>query len=85
MQNDKEQTPLDIALECASRSYRSECVDVAYHLIVNCSCGSKEEKRILLCRACFHGNLDVVKKLVVQQKIDPKCKLYLYYYRKTSS
>ena len=76
MQDEKKQTPLDIALECASRSYCSECVDVAYYLIVNCGCGSEEEKRILLCRACFHGELDIVKKLVVNQKIEPNCKLY---------
>ena len=74
VQDDKKQTPLDIALECASRLYHSGCVDVAYYLIVNCDCGSEEEKRLLFCSACFHGELDIVKKLVVKQKINPKGK-----------
>ena len=67
------QQPLEIALEGASTSYRAGGVDVAYYLITNCGCGNNEEKMILFCRACFHGKLDVIKKLVSQHKIDPHC------------
>ena len=76
MRNDKEQSPLDIALTGATRFYTgSKCVSVAYYLMRNCGCGGEEEKNTLLCRACYHGELDVVKKLVTQLKVNPyrKC------------
>ena len=66
------QSPLDIALECGAS--RSNCVDVAYYLIVNCVCGGEDEQIELLCRACYHGELDVVKKLV-QLKVNPNREL----------
>ena len=73
MRDNKEQSPLDLALKGAKKWYRSKCVSVAYYLIVTCGCGGEEEKMILFCRACYHGELNVVKKLVVLHKVDPKC------------
>ena len=71
VRDDKNQTPLDIALECANSSYKSGGVDVAYYLMMKCGCGSEEEKVLLLCTACYHGKLDMVKKLVLQHNVDP--------------
>ena len=78
MKNDEEQSPLDIALERASKFYRSSSVDISYYLIMNCGCGGEVEKMKLLCRACYHGKLDLVKKLVVQHKVIPNCEYSNY-------
>ena len=45
-------------------------MDVALYLI-NCGCGGDEERVDVLCRACYWGNLDAVKELVEQHKVDP--------------
>ena len=44
---------------------------------MNCGCGGEDERMKLLCIACYEGELDMVKKLVVQQKVNPNGKLYL--------
>ena len=92
MRDDKEQSPLDLALKNAKlhQPIRSlvwkagdyiyqEFVNIAYYLIVTCGCGGEEEKSILFCRACSHGMLDVMKKLVVLHKVDPKSEYYYYW------
>ena len=68
VKDDMGQSPLDTALDSLSNS---NCVDIAYYLIVECGYGGEEEKMMLLCRACYHGKLDMVKKLVLQHNIDP--------------
>ena len=73
MKDDEEQSPLDIALEHGNTSYTSNSVDIAYYLIMNCGCGGEVEKMELFCRACYHGKLDLIKKLVVQHKVHPNC------------
>ncbi len=35
-----------------------------------------EDKAKLLCAACLHGNLGVLKELVEQDKVDPKSECY---------
>ena len=52
--------------------YHEGCVDTAYYLISR-GCGGDKERGKLLCGACRHGNLDIVKELVEQQKVDPNC------------
>ena len=70
MRDELDLTPLDIALD----SLEPGCVDVAYYLTVNRECGGKEHKKKLICRACYWGKLNIVKKLVTQHGVDPKCK-----------
>ncbi len=61
-------SPLDNVLE---EPYDSEVEsDVALYLL-NHGSGSDENKAKLLCRACYWGELDVVKELVEQHKVDP--------------
>ncbi len=68
MRNDKGQSPLDIALVYLYEG----CMDVALYLMSR-GCGSDEDNNAkLLCAACRCGKLDVVKKLVEQDKVDPK-------------
>ena len=50
-----------------------DCVDVSLCLI-NCGCGNEEDKRAILCGACQHGKLDVVKELVEQHHVNPSGK-----------
>ena len=45
-------------------------VDVAHYLITR-GCGGDEDKGKLLCGACWHGKLDMVKELVEQHKVNP--------------
>ncbi len=47
-----------------------DCVDVALYLMSR-GCGDDEDKARLLCAVCEHGNLNVVKELVEQHKVDP--------------
>ena len=70
MRDDEGQSPLDKALE---EWYKYDgCVDVAHYLMSRgCACGD-EDKAELLCAACYHGNMGVVKELVEQHKVDPK-------------
>ena len=63
-----EQLPLNLALN-------SNGVDVADYLIRSCGCGGEIEKIELLCKACYHGKLDVVKVLVMYHKLDPNGKI----------
>ena len=67
MRDDEGHSPLDIALD-------EGCMDVALYLMSRgcaCTCGD-EDKAKLLCAACDHGNLGVVKELVELHKVDPK-------------
>ena len=58
----------------ANLSRRAGCVDVALYLM-NYGCPSKNEVRAkLLCGACKHGKLEVVKELVEQHHIVPSGK-----------
>ena len=69
MRDDKGQSPLDKALKDDVVEY---CMDVALYLMSRgCACGDKD-KAELLCVACYHGNMGVVKELVEQHKVDPK-------------
>ncbi len=61
------QSPLDRALG----SVAGGCVDVALYLMSR-GCGGDEDKAELLCKACYHGRLGVVKELFEQYKVDPK-------------
>ena len=72
--DDNNESPLDKALGNLS-SWRegSGCVDVARYLL-NHGCGNDEDKAKLLCGACEHGKLDVVKELVEQHHINPSGK-----------
>ena len=63
---------MDIALD----HYRF--VDVALYLI-NRGCGDDTDKAKLLCKACWHDRLDIVKELVEEHKLDPKGKYYNLY------
>ncbi len=69
-------SPLDIALRLQEMYDGDYGFDVALYL-VNHGCGSDENKAKLLCEACKHGELDVVKELVEQHKVDPKGELIL--------
>ncbi len=66
--------PLDSALEGLYEN--DEQCDIALYL-VNRGCGSDEDKAKLLCEACKHGQLDIVKELVEQHNVDPKGELSL--------
>ena len=48
----------------------SEGCDVALYLINN-GYGNEQDKAKLLCRGCSSGNLDIVKELIEQHKVDP--------------
>ena len=49
-----------------------DCVDVALYLMSRgCACGD-EDKAVVLCAACYLGNLGVVQELVEKHKVDPK-------------
>ncbi len=63
-------SPLDNALEEPCDSEVD--ADVALYLVRR-GCGSDENKAKFLCRACYCGELDVVKELVEQHEVDPKC------------
>ena len=76
VKGEEEQSPLDLALKCASTFYRSGGVDVACYLIMNCGCGGEVEKIKLLCGACYYGKLNLVKKLALHHKLHPNCELY---------
>ena len=47
------------------------CTDIALYLMSR-GCGGDQDKANLLCAACYHGNLGVVKELVEQHEVDPK-------------
>ena len=66
---DNGKSPLDKALD---RSYSKNC-DVALYLINN-GFGNKQDKAKLLCKGCSSGNLDVVRELIEQHKVDPNGK-----------
>ena len=69
--NDRGESPLDQALEC----YSDGCVEVSLFLL-SPGYGGDQEKIKLLNGACYLGELDVVKDLVEQQKVDPsECSL----------
>ena len=63
---DNGKSPLDKALDVGC----SKNVDVALYLVNN-GYGSEQDKAKLLCQGCSLGNLDVVKKLVEEHKVDP--------------
>ena len=58
--------------------------DVGLYLIKHHGCGNDQDKAKLLCQACEWKNLDVVKELVEQHKVDPNgeyitCNIVLTY------
>ena len=68
VQDDKGRSPLNCAFE---NVYDDEdYVDTAHYLISR-GCGGDKERGRLLCGACYSGNLDMVKELVEQHKVDP--------------
>ncbi len=69
MWDDDGQSPLDKALE-EWYERGDSCVDVAHYLMSR-GCGGDEDKAKLLCAACHHGRLGVVKDLVELHKVDP--------------
>ena len=70
--NDDGQSPLDNALGCDHEG----CVEVSLFLL-SPGYGSDREKHKLLNGACYLGELNLVKDLVEQQKVDPsECSLY---------
>ena len=73
VRDDKGHLPLSIAIMGKDHfAY----VDVAHYLMNHgCTC-SDEDKVKLLCKACSCGNLDVVKELVEQHKVDPNGECY---------
>ncbi len=72
MRDDVGKSPLERALG----GYDEGCVDVALYLMSRgCVCDD-EDKAKLLCAACLHGNLGVLKELVEQDKVDPKSECY---------
>ncbi len=62
-------SPLDLAL--SNRYNKVGCVDVAYYLIMNHSCGGDKDKGKLLFGACRWGKLDVVKDIIANCNINP--------------
>ena len=56
-------------LDKALGGYLKNC-DVALYLINN-GYGNEQDKAKLLCQGCSSGNLDIVKELVEQHKVDP--------------
>ena len=71
MRDDEGQSPLDKALDIEFLYENDGRVDVAHYLMSRgCACGDKN-KAELLCAACYHGNMGVVKELVEQHKVDP--------------
>ncbi len=70
----KGMSPLDIALQ--GLYDEDPEFDVPLYLVRR-GCGSDEKKAELLCTACHWGELDVVKELVEQHKVDPKGELSL--------
>ena len=74
VRDDEGHSPLNIAI--MSQYGESGCADIALYLMNHgCTC-SDEDKVKLLCKACFCGNLDVVKELVEQHKVDPNGEHY---------
>ena len=61
-------SPLDCVLDYVYDG--EDCVDTVHYLIGR-GCGGDKERDKLLCAACHHGNLDMVKELVEQHKVDP--------------
>ena len=58
----------------ANLSRRAGCVDVALYLMNHGCSGNDEDRAKLLCGACEHGKLDVVKELVEQHHTVPSGK-----------
>ncbi len=75
VKDDEGMSPLDIALEDVY-VYVYARYEVPLYL-VRCGCGSAEDKAKLLRVACKHGELDVVKELVEQYKVDPNGEISL--------
>ena len=69
VRNYEGQSPLDTALE---DMYEVGYFDLVVYLISH-GCGDEEDRAIVLAQACRQGRLDVVKELVEQHKVDPKC------------
>ena len=63
---DNGKSPLDKALA----GWYSKPCDVALYLINN-GYGNEQDKAKLLCKGCSLGNLDVVRELIEQHKVDP--------------
>ena len=69
VKDDKQQLPLEIALQYMSE--KKSCVDTA-HYLVNCGCGSNEDKSKLMFGACQWGLLELVKDLARNHNINPQ-------------
>ena len=61
--------PLNKAIE--NLTWKGGCVEVALYLMNHGCPGSDEDRAKLLCGACKHGKLDVVKEMVEQHHIVP--------------
>ena len=76
VRDDKGHSPLAIAIMSKNQFTDSGCADIALYLMNHgCTC-SNEDKAKLLCKACSRGNLDMVKELVEQHKVDPNGEHY---------
>ena len=58
----------------AESPWNGDYVDVALYLMNHGCSGNNKDRAKLLCGACEHGKLDVVKELVEQHHIVPSGK-----------
>ena len=69
MRDDEGKSPLDLALHWEKDDY-DVSVDTALYL-VNHGCGDDIDKVKLLFAACYQRELNVVKELITEHKVDP--------------
>ena len=72
MRDKSGKSPLDITLD--NIYTKKDFFDIANYLVKH-GCHSYYLEIKLLCGACRWGNLEMVKELVGQLKINPKCEL----------
>ena len=72
VQDDLGWSPLDRVLESINLAEEAHSAEfnVALYLLDH-DCGGDKERAKLLSKACFWGELDTVKELVEQHKVDP--------------
>ncbi len=69
-------SPLDNALQHMNLCDEDAGCDVLLYLVRR-GCSSDVDKAKILCAACKHGMLDVVKELIEQHNVDPKGEISL--------